>query len=315
MAAPTNAFDTYESIGNREDLSDFIYDVSPTETPILSAMPKGKASATFHEWQTDVLASASATNAQVEGDDYSGAAITPTVRLGNYTQIFAKAYTITETQEAISKAGRKRESAYQAVRRGQEVKRDIESSIFANNARAAGNATTARELAGLPAWIKTNVSSTGTDSSGTGTDARTDATTGRAFTEALLKAAIQTGWSNGSKIEGLKLVAGAVNRGKLSTFTGSNTRFNRMEDGRLSASIRIYESDFGAVVAVPCRHTRANDVFLLDTEMLSWKELRPMASTQLAKTGDAEKYLVRCEATLEVKNEKAHCAVYDLTTT
>ncbi len=58
MAQPTNTFDTYDSIGEREDLSDVIYNISPTDTPFLSSAAKVKASAVLHEWQTDSLAAA-----------------------------------------------------------------------------------------------------------------------------------------------------------------------------------------------------------------------------------------------------------------
>ena len=63
MAQPSETFSTYDSVGNREDLSDIIYDVSPTETPYLSSMPKGKSTSTKHEWQTRALTAASGSNA------------------------------------------------------------------------------------------------------------------------------------------------------------------------------------------------------------------------------------------------------------
>ena len=90
MSVPSNTFQTFQAKGNREDLEDIIYNISPTDTPFMSNAGRGSAGAVFHEWQTDALASASTTNAQVEGDDASAAAITATVRIGNYTQIFRK---------------------------------------------------------------------------------------------------------------------------------------------------------------------------------------------------------------------------------
>ena len=117
MAVPANAFDQYEAVGNREDLSDMIFDVSPEETPILSAIKKTKATNTLHQWQTDELGAGKA-NAQVEGDDATGTAVTPTVKLNNYTQILEETVIVTGTQESgMNPAGRNSEMAYQTARK------------------------------------------------------------------------------------------------------------------------------------------------------------------------------------------------------
>ena len=90
MAQATNTFDQYDTTGNREDLSDMIFDISPDETPILSAIKKKKAKSVTHEWQTDSLAAA-AVNAAIEGDDDTAAdSLGATTRLANTTQILKK---------------------------------------------------------------------------------------------------------------------------------------------------------------------------------------------------------------------------------
>lgn len=48
-AVPSGTFQTFQAVGNREDLSDIINDISPLETPFYTKMKKGTASATFHE--------------------------------------------------------------------------------------------------------------------------------------------------------------------------------------------------------------------------------------------------------------------------
>ena len=48
MALPTNTFTTYDAIGNREDLSDKIWNVDPTDTPFFSGIDKEKATGTLH---------------------------------------------------------------------------------------------------------------------------------------------------------------------------------------------------------------------------------------------------------------------------
>ena len=47
MAQPTNTFDTYDSVGIREDLADVIYNVDPSETPFYSKSAKTKAKNTL----------------------------------------------------------------------------------------------------------------------------------------------------------------------------------------------------------------------------------------------------------------------------
>ena len=314
MAQPTNTYDTYDNVGVREDLFDTIYNIDPNDTPLLSKMAKVSASNILHEWQTDGLDAPSATNAQIEGDDVSHSAITPTVRLGNYCQIFRKDAVISRTAEATNRAGRGREEAYQKLLKGKALKTDMEMSAFANNARVAGNATTARELAGLPVWLTSNTTAGtgGSDATGDGTDARTDGTQ-RAFTEASFKTVLASIFNSSGK-EADCCYVGAFNKQAASAFTGSSTRFDRGEDGKVTAHIQIYEHDFGSIRFEPSRHVRARDAMLVCSDMLAWATLDPMKETPLAKTGDASKWMITAEATLVVRNEKAHGMVADLTT-
>ena len=314
MAQPTNSFDSYDSIGNREDLFDQIYNVDPFETPILSRLPKVKASNTLHEWQTDSLDSPSDTNKHIEGDDTVAEAITPTTRLGNYTQIFKKSATIPGTLEAVNRAGRAKEMAFQLIKKGKAMKTDMEKSMFANNARVAGSATVARELAGMPAWLTSNTAagSGGSDATGDGTDARTDGTQ-RAFTEATLKTVLASIYDNsGNKPD--CIVLGSFNKQVMSGFTGSSTRFDKSEDKKLVTSIDVYEYDFGMIKTIPSRHVRSRDGLVLTTDMWAWAQLRPMKQEHLAKTGDSEKFHIVAEATLVCRNEAASGGVFDLTT-
>ena len=314
MAQPAGTFSSYDAIGNREDLTNLIYDVSPTDTPVLSALPRTKATATNHEWQTDSLAAASAANAVIEGDDATTDTSTATTRLGNRTQILDKVAQVTGTQEAVSKAGRKSEMAYQMEKRMKELKRDIEAALTDNGAFVAGNDTTARELAGFPAWLTTNTSfggGAGADPVTIGSTARTDGTQ-RAFTEDLLKAVLQDCFTNGGNPS--MAVVGAFNKRKASEFTGSATRMDKSEDKKLYAAIDVYVSDFGEVKFVPDRFSRARDCLLIDPEFAAVAYLRPFDTVDLAKTGDTVRKQILAELTLEMKNEAAHGGVFDLTT-
>ena len=312
MAQPTNTFDTYDSVGEREDLSDVIYNISPTDTPFLSSAAKVKATAVLHEWQTDSLAAASTSNAVIEGDEATNDAITATTRLSNSCQIMDKTVVISGTQEAVDKAGRASELAYQIAKKAKELKRDMEAQITTNNAEVTGSATAAREMGSLGAWVATNdVMGTSGTSGSVGNTARTDGTQ-RAFTEDLLKSVIKSVWNEGG--DPTMIMVGPFNKQKLSGFTGNSTRFDAGADATLYTSVDVYASDFGQLQVVPNRFSRDRDAWVLDMNYWGVAFLRDFSMHELAKTGDTEKRQLLVEATLESRNEAASGLVADLTT-
>lgn len=313
MTQPADTFSSYDAIGNREDLSDMIWDISPTATPFMSSIAKNSATATLHEWQTDALAAASATNAVIEGDDATTTASVPTVRLGNNTQISDKVPRVTGTQRANDSAGRGDEMDYQVVKSSRELKRDVESSLLANNAKVAGNDTTARELAGVESWIATNTSAGagGSDPTGDGTDARTDGTQ-RAFLEADLKTVLAACADEGGEPD--KIMVGSFNKQALSGFTGNATRTTDSTSQALNTAVHIYVSDFGELEVVFNRFSRDRSALVLDTSMWAMSTLRDFQSDDLAKTGDTDRKQILVEYTLESRNEAASGIVADLTT-
>jgi hypothetical protein len=315
MAIVANTFTRYSAVGIREDLSNVIYNISPEETPFISNIGRESVKNTYFEWQTDALSAASASNAALEGDDVSSfAAVTPTSRIGNYTQISTKNVVISGTLEALDKAGRRSELTYQLAKLGSELKRDMESALLANQSPVAGNTTTARRTAGLPAFVKTNTSfgTGGADTAGIA--ARTDGTQ-RAFTEALLKGVIAKVWESGGTPK--MLMVGSFNKQAASGFNGIATRYRDVPAGQqaqIVGAADVYVSDFGTVNIVPNRFQRARDAFVVDPQYASMAVLRPIQQMELAKTGDAEKRLMLVEYGLKVNNEAAHGIVADLTT-
>lgn len=312
MAQETNTFSSYQAIGNREDLTDEIHMISPTETPFQAAIKKGTAKATYHEWQQDSLAAAVANNAKIEGDAISVAASTATSRLGNWTQILEKNARVTGTQEAVDKAGRNREMAREVAKRMKEIKRDLESSLLANQARVVGNDSTARRLAGLPSWLTVaSRGATGADPVGAdGTAAATDGDQ-RAFTEDQVKAVHQELYTEGA--DPTILMVGPHNRTVASTFTGGATKFDKTEDKTLYATIEVYKGDFGDLKIVPNRFQRTRDAFLVDPTMAKLAYLRRPFSQDISINGDNRTKQILMEVTLEVCNTKAHGTVADLT--
>lgn len=325
MAIIANTFLTFDVIGKREELADAIYDISPEETPLVSMAAKGNAENTLFEWQTDVLAATDTANAHLEGDDIASfPAVVPTVRVGNYQQIMRKLVLISGTMEATKRAGRGSEEGYQVARRGVELKRDLESIIFAAQGGVAGSDTTARRTAALNAWVKTNVDlgASGANpvyTSGVPLAARTDGSQ-RAFTETILKSVLQLGWTSGATIEGKYVFLGPVNKQKFSAFAGNATKTLNMNDRpsrqfTIFAGADMYSSDFGVINVLPSRWQRERDGWFIDPDYVELAHLRPFQTVPLAKTGDAEKRMLIQEVGLKVRQEAALGLAADLTTT
>ena len=314
MTIVTNTFLSFSAIGNREDLSDQIYNISPIEVPFQSLIGKTKATSTLHEWQTDALAAAAA-NAQLQGDDVAFGAVTPTVRANNRTQILRKEVVIAGTQESVNKAGRKSEMVYQLQKKSKELKRDLEFVLCSNQAPVTGNSTTAPQMRPLCGWYATNGSRGASGAAGTTSAAATDGTQ-RALSETILQDVMQACWAAG----GNPTVAlmGPKQKRAASAFTGGATKYDKTDDKTLYAVVDVYVSDFGQLKFVPSRFTRGaaagtdREIHVLTPEYWALATLRPTQTVDLAKTGDAEKAMILTEVTLEARNEAASGIVADL---
>ena len=318
MGVPTNTLLTFTAIGNREDLLDKITNISPTDTPFTSMAGTTTADGTFHEWQTDSLATA-AGNAQLQGDDVTFAAAAVTVRVGNRTQISRKEVIVSGTQDAVNKAGRQREIVYQMSKRRDELKRDKEFVLCSNQAPVTGNSSTAPQLRPLCGWITTNVDRGAGGANGTSAAAATDGTQ-RAFTLAMVTTAQQNAWTQGGSPS--FMMAGPKQRGVFTTVAGASaTRFFNVEDKKMTATITAFEGDFGLVKIVTNRFVRGGqtgadrEVFILDPGLWNVAYLpgRKMLSKDLAQTGDNEKGMILSEYTLESLQEAGNAIVADLT--
>lgn len=313
MAVPTNTFETYDAIGIREDLADIIYNISPTETPFMNNVAKGSAKGTFHEWQVDSL-EAAADNKAVEGDDASAGAITPTTRVGNYTQIAQKTISISGSDQVADNAGRASEEAYQMAKKGLEIKRDMETTMVGTNkGRVAGSSGTARELGSVTSWIATNesVGVGGSAPTGNGTDARTYAGA-RAFTEDLLTDVIDQTWVSGGNPN--VIMVNSFQKRAITGFTGNATKYKEVDDKKVINAVDVYVSDYGELSVVPNRFMQANVALVLETDMWSVDFYRDFMTHDLAKTGDSDKKQMLAEYTLCSKQEAANGIVSDLTT-
>lgn len=318
MSAPTGSIATYNQVGLREDLQDVIYDISPMDTYFFSKAARLTAKSTLHEWQTDALAAAVATNAFVEGDDFSAPARAATTRLKNYTQISRKDFVVTGTARRVDVAGRREELAYQTVKAGKELKRDIESAALQNKAATAGSSVSARVSASVETWIYTtnDVSGTGATAnttpapvSGVAATAGTDGTAA-ALTEAVLKSALQQSWSQGGDV-GVILVGPGI-KGTIDAFTGVATRFRNVESksqAQIIGAADVYVSSFGSHQIVLSRYMRTTVVLCMDMQYwgLAWQ--RSIKMEEIAKSGDSDKRMLVGEWTVVAKNPRASTKV------
>ena len=313
MAQPANTFDSYDAVGNREDLSDIITMISPTDTPFMSGISRRAITSTKPEWQTDALAAASSSNAVIEGDDATTDASTPTTRLFNYAQTSDKVPRVSGIQRAVNSAGRGDEMAYQLMLKAAELKTDIEAQMLSNTAQVAGNSATAAVSGSVLSYIATNddFGGGGASPTGDGSDVRTDGTQ-RAFAEADLKSVLAACYDAGGNPD--TIMVGAFNKQAASAFTGNATRYVAAGEKTIQGAIDVYVGDFGDLVIVPNRFMRSRDCLVLEMDKWEFGVLRDFESTPLAKTGDTDREQLLVTYSLISLNEAASGAVFDLTT-
>ena len=307
---------TQTAVGEREDLADVIYRIDPDETPIFSALKKETSNGIFTEWQVQELASASATNYVNEGANATFATPTATARFGNYHQISVKDVAVSGTLEAVDKAGRDREMAYQRVLKSLELRRDIEKSI--GDTDVARDGSDPRKSASLTCWMTNgSVGAGGSFATGDGTDTITGGTD-RPLTLALIEDGMQDAWEDGGSPK--MLVASATNRANFSDLSATGNLVSN--DVNMTAakattyvgSTSVYLTDFGTLDVAPSRFMGNDRIFLIDPDFASLCTLqgRNFSEKDIAATGDAEKMQLITEWSLKVQAPKAHAVIYDL---
>lgn len=321
MPAPvTGTFTTSSAVGIREDLEDIIYRIDPTETPFFSSIGRGKARNKYHEWQTQKLAAAAAVgaNASIDGADAATSSVTPTVRVGNRTQIMTKTAVVSGGLQAVNTAGRGNEMSYQVLLKSLELRRDMEVQLVQNGASVVDNGSSvAGTLGSFESWLVTNVSRGGGGTSGGfsgGTVSAPGDGSTRAFTEALLKTVMAAVFAAGGKPSILML--DPTQKQTFSGFAGiavNRYQIGKPQMGAIIGAADVYVSDFGELAVVPNIFQRHKSALFISPKFAKVAYLRSMRNWALAKTGDADKRQLLVEFTLEIGNEAAHGIVADLT--
>lgn len=318
MAVITNTVVTTGLAGIREDLEDVIYRVAPEETVVMSLIgSREKATATYHEWQTEDLR-APATNRHLEGDEATFTALNNPVRVGNHLQIFKEVGLVSRTARQVDTAGRDDEFDRQKLLKGIEVRRDVELQVTSNSASIARTGAVAGQSAGILAWLTTNVSRGATGANGgfnAGVVAAATNGTLRQFTEAQLQDVLQLCFDSSGMKKNRTAVMGSNLKRRASAFTGIAEIRIPVKNNNMATIVGaadVYASDFGEVTLIPHAYALTRDCLVLDPEMACMAALDGFKTVNLAKTGDADKFQITYEATLVCKNQKAHGVIADI---
>ena len=278
-------YQTYNAKTNREDLTDVLTEIGQMNTPVFSGLKKVGASNTLHEWSTYDYASA-ATNAQAEGFTYSYGTLTSPARVNNYTQIFAKLFQVSNTQQAVDPAGMKSEYASRVKWALTEIGRDIEKALV-NGTANSGASATGRRLKGILSFITTNVST------GTGT--------GRALKEAELNSLLQKIHTAGGNPDWL--LGSFRQKRAVAELASANRRY---VDGQktFTSAVDVYESPFGLLKVEGDSQVADNTLCALSKETWAIAQLRPVSKKDTPQTADAVNGVITGELTLEARAEK-----------
>lgn len=323
MPAITNTFVTTSARGNKEEFSNVVDRITPEDTPIYSMIEKTSFATTHPEWALDELA-APAANIVPEGDDYTFAPTAPVTRYGTYTQIMRKDGIISGTQDATDNAGGAEQVKYQKLKKGVELRKDVEFAIVDTNAQVAGST---REFGSLNTWITSNVSrgsggSNGGYNTSTGLTAAPTNGTQRAFTKTILDNVMQQGYVNGANFKHV-FVSPFVKSVFVTFMSDANVASFRYaassgKNNSIVANADVYEGPFGKVMIHPNRVMAgaaglARNAFLIDTDYIQFGWFRkPKEDKEVAKTGDAKKFVILGEGALKVSNEKGLGIAADL---
>ena len=286
------ASNTYEAVGNRLDMSDIITNISPEDTPLFSRIARTRATAVTHEWLEDSLGEPR-TNKQPEGYTYTTEAVSPRVRMQNYTQIMHRGIHVTQTQEVVLKYGLRSETAYQMQKTLKELAFDCEQALIQQDTKMLGSMDEARQFGGLPYWIVTN-----------------NFTASKLTFDEINNALEQT-WKGGGKPS--VLLVSPRSKRIISTFTAGNLKY--MEGNkthRLTQMISVLETDFGTLQCLVDRFMPDDTVYGLSPEYMKKAFLRPFKTGDMPEVSDMHRKYVKGEWTLEMRAEKAHFKISGL---
>ncbi len=312
---------TYNTAGNKEDLTDIISVLEPEATPFVSMIKKGKATGTFFEYQVDRLNSPEFSGIE-EGEDVTSFKnqSADRARIGNYIQKFRDTFMVSDLQEMVDTAGVASEFANAESKAVRNVKRSIESAFCSSQDRQADSGAGAPYktrgmlkwlgVGGQPSDVPTFAQNVANDTTGTQTEAT--------FNSVLQELYEANGMPGGQ----LTLLAGPTLKKEISNFSrqlaatnGTYTVNQDAESKKITLTVNIYEGDFGNVAIVPSlfiNRTSGSDTvdadagLLIDPEYVSMMSLKAESVTELENQGGGRRGFVDVVAGLECLSPVAH---------
>lgn len=316
MAVPNENLRSFDDETVKESVVDLIFNTSPEDTPWLSVATESTAGNNIHQWQDDKYDTPSASNANLEGNEWIGTAANTPVRLDNRTQISRKEPSVSGTDQSFEGYGRGGMIEYQEIVKGVALKTDIEMSMFQNTEKVSAADGVAGVSGGVETYLTSNVDggAGAVEATGNGVDARTGGTP-RPFTETLFVDALARGFDLGANPDMCFL--STAHKQISNDFTGASTEKNLEVKGlRIINVVNFYESDFSKnmIAMIPSRHVTTTSVIGIEKEYtgVAYAPGRKMVSRRMADTGDNEKSLILCEWSLEMRSEASAFGIYDL---
>ncbi|MEC8737196.1 MAG: DUF5309 family protein [Planctomycetota bacterium] len=309
--------ESYDSGNIKEDVSDIIFNIDPSDTPVLSNAGRRDVSNTTFEWNVESLPTTSSTNAKAEGADFASEAPVQVTRKTNVTQISSRNATVSGTQMALAQYGKSTasEMAHQMALMGKAIKLDIEKALVSHNKQGAGSGdqATNRQTQSIPHQIaRGNNVDVGTTNGSTAPASDTaDFTEGSAvesLTEGKFLETAQTIFENGGNLN--TVVCSPALKREISDFQGRSGTQVIVDPEKVSNNITLIASDFGDIKVMVSRSmttfgssgAAGTDLLYLDWEYTKVAFLRPFTRQQIAKQGDSDSEQIICEWGAQVSN-------------
>lgn len=297
---------TYDLVGQVEDVSKVISDITPTEVPFQTSIRKGTTRSMNPEWMEDALDDA-ADNANVEGSDAPAANQTQPVMRSSRHQIFMKTVKVTGTSRAVDLYGRDDELARQLAKKGKEIKRDLERALVGVvQAAVAGDDSTARRLQSALSSIDASVSENASTA---------------ALSETMVLNVMKKIYDVGSEVSTMLIKPGdalnvanfAYRNSGASGYAAERTRDMGEGSRKITNVVEVYASPWGPVTFKLNRWIKSDTALAYSPDMWTLLWLRKWFKKPLAITGDSESHLLVGECTLKNHNFKASGKIYGLT--
>ena len=312
---------TYNTQGQREDLSDVLTILEPESTPFVSMANKATATGTFFEVQVDDLSVVDFSGVG-EGEDVTSFSnkAENRARIGNYIQKFRRTYAVSDIAELVDTAGVANEFAASEAKAVREIKRDLEAAVCsAQDRQADSGAGAPYKTRGMFKWL--GVGGQPSDVPAFAQNVAND-TTGTQ-TEATFNSVLQELYeANGMPGGQLTLIAGPQLKKEISDFArqagGAGFSFSvtqPAESKKITLSVNLYSGDFGDVAVVPSvflnRTSGSSTIdgdagLLIDPEYVAIHTLKAESNSELENQGGGRRGFCDVIAGLACHMPKAH---------